>query len=389
MKKIILLLAITLIAVSCNSLSEGEYSITGTIKGLPNGIVYLEKPDENGMSAKAVDTVKIIDGKFEIKGNSTEPEMYFLQVEKVNGKVAFILEEGEISVEVDKDSIFKSKIGGTYSNDEFYSFNQKSNEIQKSSQKKIMDFQMKNMAKMKEAQEKNDTVAINSLRKEYKGLQKNMTDFLFGYPKDHPKSYISMLIIQSMIGNPEHKIEDVEIKFNALDKKLKETKVGKKIAEKIKEIKNASKAIPTTSGINVGAVAPDFSAKNPQGKIVSLKSSLGKVTIIDFWASWCGPCRAENPNVVALYNELHTKGLNIIGVSLDKDAAKWKEAIAKDGLTWTQISNLKEFNDPIAKQYGITQIPTTYILDSKGTIVAKDLRGKELKSKVLELLNSK
>ncbi len=389
MKKIILLLAVITIAFSCNSLSDGEYSITGTVKGLPNGLVFLEKPSENGMSFSAIDTVKIVDGKFEIKGKSTEPEMFFIQVEKVNGKVPFILEEGEITIEVDKDSLYKTKIGGTYSNDEFNTFNTKSNKIQKSMQKKVMDFQMKNMAKMKEAQEKNDTVVMNSLRNQYKDLQNEMTSYMFGYPKDHPKSFISMLIIQSMVGNPEYKLEETEKQFTALDKKLKDTKVGKKIAEKIKEIKNANKTVPTSSGINVGAVAPDFSAKNPQGKVVSLKSSLGKVTIIDFWASWCGPCRAENPNVVALYNELHTKGLNIIGVSLDKDAAKWKEAIAKDGLTWTQISNLKEFNDPIAKQYGITQIPTTYILDSKGTIVARDLRGNELKSKVLELLNVK
>lgn len=389
MKKIILVLAVIAIAISCNSLSDGEYSINGTVKGLPNGLVFLEQPDENGMSFKAVDTVKIIDGKFEIKGKSLEPEMYFIQVEKVNGKVPFILEEGKITIEVDKDSLFKTKIGGTYSNDEFNTFNIKSNQIQKSMQKKVMDFQMKNMAKMQEAQEKQDTVMMNSLRNQYKELQKDMTSYMFDYPKDHPKSYISMLIIKSMVGNPEYKLEETEKLFNTLDKKLKDTKVGKKIAEKIKEIKNASKATPTISTVNIGTPAPDFSAKNPQGKVVSLKSSLGKVTIIDFWASWCAPCRAENPNVVALYNELHTKGLNIIGVSLDKDDTKWKEAIAKDGLTWPQISNLKEFDDPIAAQYGITQIPTTFILDSKGTVVAKDLRGKELKSKVLELLNVK
>ena len=104
---------------------------------------------------------------------------------------------------------------------------------------------------------------------------------------------------------------------------------------------------------------------------------------------WCGPCRAENPNVVALYNEFHPKGLNIIGVSLDKDAAKWKDAIAKDGLVWQHVSNLKYWDDPIAKQYNIQSIPATYILDAKGIIVAKDLRGDALRAKVQELLNAK
>ena len=123
--------------------------------------------------------------------------------------------------------------------------------------------------------------------------------------------------------------------------------------------------------------------------MVSLKESLGKVTLIDFWASWCQPCRQENPNVVALYKAFHNKGLNIISVSLDEDAVSWKEAIVKDKLTWTQVSNLKEMKDPIALQYGITQIPTTFLLDVKGKIVAIDLRGVDLNRKVKELLSIK
>ena len=123
--------------------------------------------------------------------------------------------------------------------------------------------------------------------------------------------------------------------------------------------------------------------------MVSLKQNLGKVTLIDFWASWCAPCREENPNVVALYNEFHGKGLNIISVSLDEDASKWKDAIAKDKLTWMQVSNLKEMKDPIALQYNITQIPTTYLLDASGKIVAIDLYSDRLKSKIKELLEIK
>ncbi len=118
-----------------------------------------------------------------------------------------------------------------------------------------------------------------------------------------------------------------------------------------------------------------------------MKQSLGKITIIDFWASWCGPCRKENPNVVSIYNEFHNKGLNIIGVSLDNNLEKWKLAIAKDKISWTQVSNLKEWDDPIARLYHVEQIPTTFLLDANGKFIAKDLQGENLRIKISELLS--
>jgi len=154
MKKILFLVTTAVVLFSCKNLADGEYEITGNIKGIKSGLVYLEKQDPMGMGVKTIDTVKIIDGKFEIKGKTTEPEICFIQIDKVNGKVPFILEGGEIEMQVDKDSLFKSKLSGTYSNDEFSKFNEETNKLQKKVQKKAMDFQMKNMAKMNEAQKK-------------------------------------------------------------------------------------------------------------------------------------------------------------------------------------------------------------------------------------------
>ncbi len=386
MKKILFLVITTVVLFSCKNLADGEYEITGNIKGIKSGLVYLEKQDPMGMGVKTIDTVKIIDGKFEIKGKTTEPEICFIQIDKVNGKVPFILEGGEIEMQVDKDSLFKSKLSGTYSNDEFSKFNEETNKLQKKVQKKAMDFQMKNMAKMNEAQKNKDTVAMNSLRKQYELIQKDITDYTFDYPKTHSKSYISVLIVQAMFNNSKFKVKEIETIYNTLDESLKKTKPGKKVKENIDNLK---KQMNAKAKIAVGIVAPDFKAPTPDGKLVSLKESLGKVTLIDFWASWCQPCRQENPNVVALYAELHSKGLNIISVSLDNDATKWKEAIAKDKLTWTNVSNLKQMKDPIAEQYGIQQIPTTFLLDATGKIVAIDLRGDGLKAKINELLASK
>ena len=236
MKKIILLVAVAGVLFSCKNLGEGEYEITGTVKGMKTGLVFLEKQGAMGMGPQAIDTVKIVDGKFEIKGKTIEPEIHFLQIDKVNGKVPFILEGGAIEVTVDKDSTFKSKLKGTYSNEEFTKFNEESTKIQKRLQKSVMDFQMKNMAVMNEAQKNSDTVTMNRLRKEYDFVQKPITDYTFNYPKTHPKSFISVLITQMMFNNPKY-TKEVEGIYNSLDESLKKTKPGKAIKLNIDSLK--------------------------------------------------------------------------------------------------------------------------------------------------------
>src|SRR6218665_1605966 len=228
MKKIILLAAVAVGLYSCNKLGEGEYEITGTVNGMKTGLVYLEKQSAMGMGSSAIDTVKIVDGKFEIKGKTNEPEIHLIQIDKVPGKVPFILEGGEITMTVDKDSLYKSKLGGTYSNEEFTEFNQESYKIQK----KAIDFRNKNTALMTEAQQKNDTVTMNRLGKEFgaiqTSIQKNLNDYTFKYPKTHPKSFISVLIAQMMMGYPEYE-KEVPAIYKSLDESLKNTKPGKAI----------------------------------------------------------------------------------------------------------------------------------------------------------------
>jgi len=139
----------------------------------------------------------------------------------------------------------------------------------------------------------------------------------------------------------------------------------------------------------IGLPAPDFTLETPDGKKVSLKDFKGKVVLIDFWASWCGPCRRENPNVVAMYNRYKDKGFEILGVSLDRSKEPWIKAIADDKLTWPHVSDLKGWGSSAAALYGITSIPHTVLVDRDGRIVARQLRGEVLGKKLEEILGGK
>ncbi|NHM07390.1 AhpC/TSA family protein [Flavobacterium sp. CYK-4] len=379
MKKFLLGMAALAAMASCNKAAENEYIVTGNIKGIADGkSVILEVQDDNG-GLKPVDTVKMKDGKFTFTGSAKEPEIYLVSIESVNGKVPFILENGEIEMTIDKDSLSLAKVTGTYNNEELDNYKQKGIAVQK----KMIKFQKDNNTKMMQANKTNDTVLMNSLKKEYSKFQEEFVKQSDAYVASHPKAYISILIIEGMFNQMAPDFNKITKMYNGLDESIKKTKHGKKVKENLDKI---NKPTAPVAEIKIGATAPDFTAPTPDGKKTSLKQNLGKVTIVDFWASWCKPCRAENPNMVALYKEFHAKGLNIVGVSLDDEASKWKEAIAKDGLTWTHVSNLKNFEDPIANTYGIQLIPSTYILDGSGKVIAKDLRGAELKAKVASLL---
>jgi peroxiredoxin len=153
----------------------------------------------------------------------------------------------------------------------------------------------------------------------------------------------------------------------------------KRIVEQVKSLR----------AFSIGAVAPTFSGESPEGDQIALEDLRGKVVLIDFWASWCGPCRRENPNVVRLYNQYREKGFEILGVSLDRTKDRWVKAIADDELTWLHISDLKGWQSKYAKQYGVSSIPQTVLLDKDGRILARNLRGKALEDKLAEIFSTK
>ena len=378
MKKIVLFVTLSVLLSACSNYGGGSYTILGTAKGIKDGAkVILQTQSEDGKSTVAVDTVLVKNEKFEIKGKVDETTIHGLLVESTQGMVSVILEKGTINVAVYKDSVFKSKVSGTFNNDEFGKFNTGIAKLQKSVQQKLAAYEIQNNEVMKTAKETNDTITMNKLRKGYGDIQNQLVNYSVDYSKKNPKAYISLLIVQGLFNNPNYEFEDVKKQFNGLDADLKKLKPAKKIQEMFDSV----------AATEIGKVAPNFKAKNPKGKEISLDDSKGKkATIVDFWASWCMPCRQENPNMTKLYKDFHEKGLNIIGVSLDNDSKDWITAIAVDQLLWPQVSNLKQWDDPIAKLYNVNTIPATFLLDEDGKIVAKNISGAELRKKVEELM---
>ena len=220
---------------------------------------------------------------------------------------------------------------------------------------------------------------MQEIQQKQKELQENNTGKFQKMISENPQSLVSALILSDMMNGKSLSTNKFKELFENLDEEVKNSEIGKQLNETIQ------KATATA----VGSKAPEFSAPTPEGEQLALKDALGKITIVDFWASWCKPCRIENPNVVKLYNEYHDKGLNIIGVSLDKNGQKdkWLKAIEDDGLTWQHVSNLQYWQGPVAQLYNVRSIPATFILDENGVIIAKDLRGEALRAKVSEMLD--
>jgi hypothetical protein len=248
MKKISLLLVATVVLISCSKVGKGEYLITGVAKGIENGkTLILETQSPIGGGLIAIDTVKVENEKFEIKGKVTEPSFHLLQLESIPGKepygkIVFILEEGEISIEVNKDSIQKTKVSGTYNNDEYFKFNEDLIKINKS----LADFQKINTKVMSTAQQTNDTAVINKLMKEYSKIQEvvgaESKNKYSSYAETHPKSFITALILQGMLGDPSVDVKKVETLYNGLEESIKKTKPGIAIKDRLKEMKNPSVA---------------------------------------------------------------------------------------------------------------------------------------------------
>ncbi|WP_108868201.1 TlpA disulfide reductase family protein [Aquimarina aquimarini] len=376
MKRIALLVT-TLLLVACQKDQKG-YTITADASGFENGTAVYVNAISQSNRPIIIDSTVIQEGKFQITLPAPESNDFnYLTFKNLQGNVLFLAENNPIEMTIFKDSMRSSIIKGGAENQLFFTYLSALKKYNK--EKTELDTQLHIASKLGET-EKTSTIAAQKqeLIEQEKQFRKDLVN-------KNVNSLVSVMAITDLLKLKALSAEEARQKFTAINDTIKSSRLGKNLNLIINNTMTASMQKKT----DIGYEAQDFSAPTPDGKLLSLKESMGKITIIDFWASWCRPCRMENPNVVKLYKKYHDKGLNIIGVSLDKKQQAWTKAIVDDKLDWYHVSNLQFWQEPIAKAYGVRSIPATFILDEKGNIIAKNLRGPALENKISELLEEK
>ncbi|SFH33943.1 TlpA disulfide reductase family protein [Pedobacter insulae] len=357
---------------------NNTFSITGKVGTLnAPAMAYLEYTNA-GESHQ--DSVAIVNGNFKFSGDmsgisyarmaigrSGKGKGYSIYVEK---DVIYLYFSADKMVLNAKDSLINATITGSKINDEYIAYN---NLIGGT----IMDLTkaVNEEFNSLSEDEKKDSLIVADVNARYLKKIADRNAKMIKFAKDFPNSYFAVVALSEGAGS---KVNVAEIKpiFDALNPSLKANDIGKEIEQRINSV-NITK---------VGAMAPVFTQNDVNGKPISLGDLKGKTVLVEFWASWCGPCRAENPNLVKQYETYKSKGFEILSVSLDNEKALWLQAIKQDGLNWLHVSDLKGWNNEVGRLYGVRAVPASILVGPDGKIIANNLRGESLNDKLAEIM---
>lgn len=384
------LLAIAIVSLTACSSGKGSakrFNIKGKLENRTAGMVYLEEIPMATMQQTVVDSVAPDkNGNFNLKAITSEARVYNIRVGQDNYPAASLInDEPEVSVKLIYDKarpdfpdhyVIEGSPISIQLQQYMLRFNSSLQEIFASV--KLLDSVQKNGAK---------DLSFESYQRDIqiKGEQvKKFTDSLFAKNENPALTLMTLSYYQSMASNPNFGLspygnEDVIALVDNVAKKYPKH-------QGVATLKAMLNSPSSTSGGLVGSIAPDFSLPDPSGKMISLSSFKGKYVLVDFWASWCAPCRQENPTVVAAFKKFRDKNFTILGVSLDEKKADWQKAVMKDNLTWTQVSDLGGWNSAVVPLYKIEGIPFNVLIDPQGKVLATSLRGEALEATLAKIL---
>ena len=363
MKKIVYLFAAgTMALAACTS--EPSYKISGTIEGATDGeLVYLQ--EVKGRELVKLDSAVVTAGAFTFNGRQDVAANRYITYTPAEGKgkmADFFLENGNITVDFGEETT----VAGTPNNDIYQAYKKEAGVLNKEMRALYGKFKEEGLTEEQKAE----------IEKQYEDLDKKLNDLTFNTIDANITNAVGI----HLWPGSSYSMDLEQLKALAA-KVPAEFQSNERIANLLKRIEILEKTA-------VGQKFTDFSMPDPEGNIIKLSDEISKnkYTLVDFWASWCGPCRAEMPNVIAAYKEFNKKGFGIVGVSLDSDAAKWKDAIKTMNMTWTHMSDVKGWQCEGAALYGVNSIPATVLVAQDGTIIARNLRGEAIAEKLKELL---